>query len=98
MCTCTWKAREVRQCVESEIHFPGRTAKFIAAYILDEIIRKILSAHKFHKCEPGIDTRGDNVRTNLISIFECDASSPPVLNQNPGNRSFCADFCPRFPR
>src|SRR5262249_2585438 len=96
MCACTWKACKVRQCIESEIHFPGRPAKFIPAYILDEIPRKILGAHKFHKCEPGVDTRRDNLRPNLISIFECDAFHLPVLNQNPGNPSFCANLCPCF--
>src|SRR5262249_7460640 len=87
------KALEVRQRIESEIHFAGRTAEFVAVDVLDKIRRKMFRTDHSHEGQSRIDTRRYNLRSNLLSALEHNTLGLTTFNDDAGCRRFHADFC-----
>src|SRR5439155_13247599 len=79
---CPWKTFEIRQGIEREIHFSGRAAKFISLHIIDKIRRKVFSAGHLDERQPRIDTRGNDIRSDLIAVFEYDSSGLATLDDD----------------
>src|SRR5277367_3007373 len=76
------QAGEIRQVVESEIHFAGGAAIFVAANVFEEIGGKFAGFDELQKREIGIDARRDDVGANFFAAFEDHALRDAIFNEN----------------
>src|SRR5258708_6439018 len=96
MCACPRKALEIRQSIECDVHLAGRTSKFITANVRKKLFGKLAFFHEVKEGEARINTGGDHISINLVSILESHTLRAVVLDDEFGNGRLSADLCAGF--
>src|SRR6266404_1012645 len=90
------QAFEIGERVESEIHFAGGAAEFVAADAFEEVIREFIGREKFLEGEMRVDAGGNYAGGNFFAGFESNAGSATVLYEDFVDGGLCADFHTEF--
>ena len=73
---------QVRQTIESHIHFSGRAAKLVTLDVLDKIFRQVLWADHLHERQTRIDAGRNYVSINFIAVCQDDATGFAVFQDD----------------
>ena len=91
-------AGEIRERVESEVHFSGRATIFVASNFFDEIAGEFAGIDKFQEREIWIETGRNDTRVNFFAALENHAVRSSIFKQNFRDGCFRADFNTGFAR
>src|SRR5262245_32914545 len=80
--TFAWKRRELGQLTQRKVHFSRRAADTEIADLLNELIREILALDELQKAALRIGRREDDLRLELVTIFERNAGGPSILHDD----------------
>src|SRR6266550_3883555 len=89
-------ALEIRQSIQSEIHFSGRAAVLVPPYFVEEIVGDVSLVNKIDKSVLGINAGRDDVSVDLVAVAENYSFRLSPFDQNLCGGGLRADLYPRF--